>query len=56
MSVGTVVAFAEARDYERTFRHPEHGVRTVDWLLFLYAWHGRHHTAHIAELRKEKGW
>src|SRR5712671_46218 len=43
-------------DYERTFRHPEHGVRTVDWLLFLYAWHGRHHTAHIAELRKAKGW
>ena len=43
-------------DYERTFRHPEHGVRTVDWLLFLYAWHGRHHTAHIAELRKSRGW
>jgi len=43
-------------DYERTFRHPEHGVRTVDWLLFLYAWHGRHHTAHITELRKLRGW
>jgi uncharacterized damage-inducible protein DinB len=43
-------------DYARTLIHPEHGVRTVDWLLFLYAWHGRHHTAHITELRKQKGW
>jgi hypothetical protein len=30
-------------DFARTFRHPDHGVRTVDWLLFLYAWHGRRH-------------
>jgi uncharacterized damage-inducible protein DinB len=39
-----------------TFRHPEHGVRTLEWMLFLYAWHGRHHTAHITELRKREGW
>jgi len=43
-------------EFARTFRHPEHGVRTLDWMLFLYAWHGRHHTAHILELRKQKGW
>lgn len=43
-------------DFARTFRHPEHGVRTLEWMLFLYAWHGRHHTAHIAELRSRKGW
>lgn len=43
-------------DYARTFRHPEHGVRTLEWMLFLYAWHGRHHTAHITELRKQRGW
>jgi len=24
--------------------------------LFLYSWHGKHHTAHITELRKQKGW
>jgi hypothetical protein len=42
--------------YARTLIHPEHGVRTVDWLLFLYAWHGRHHTAHITELRKQESW
>ncbi|MBZ5541179.1 MAG: bacillithiol transferase BstA [Acidobacteriia bacterium] len=43
-------------DYARTFRHPEHGVRTLEWLLFLYAWHGPHHTAHITRLRQQKGW
>jgi len=45
-----------ASDFARTFVHPEHGVRTLDWMLFLYAWHGRHHTAHITTLRKQKGW
>jgi len=45
-----------AADFARTFVHPEHGVRTLDWMLFLYAWHGRHHTAHVTELRKQKGW
>lgn len=44
------------QEFARTLRHPDHGVRTVDWLLFLYTWHGRHHTAHITELRKQKGW
>ena len=45
-----------ADQFGRVFVHPEHGPRTVDWLLFLYAWHGRHHTAHITELRKQKSW
>ena len=42
--------------YARPLRHPDSGLKNVDWLLFLYAWHGRHHTAHITELRKQKGW
>ncbi|HEX4545912.1 MAG TPA: bacillithiol transferase BstA [Candidatus Acidoferrum sp.] len=42
--------------FARFLVHPEHGERTVDWLLFLYEWHGKHHTAHITELRKQKGW
>ncbi len=42
--------------FSRALVHPEHGERSVDWLLFLYEWHGRHHTAHITELRKQKGW
>jgi DinB superfamily len=43
-------------DFARKLIHPEHGERTVDWLLFTYEWHGKHHTAHITELRKQKGW
>jgi len=42
--------------FARTLIHPDHGERTVDWLLFVYEWHGKHHTAHITELRKQKGW
>jgi uncharacterized damage-inducible protein DinB len=43
-------------DFNRTWRHPEHGVRKLDWLLQLYAWHGRHHTAQITSLTERMGW
>ena len=46
----------KTEQYARTLVHPDYGVKNVDWLLFLYSWHGRHHTAHITELRKQKGW
>lgn len=43
--------------FRRTLRHPERdGVLTVDWLLAMYSWHGRHHTAHITSLRERNGW
>ncbi len=40
----------------RTYLHPVNGPTTVDGLLAIYAWHGRHHTAHIAGLREREGW
>ena len=44
-------------DFDRRLRHPEHErVITLDMLLAMYAWHGRHHTAHITELRQRSGW
>ena len=43
-------------DWERTFNHPEMGVQRLDRALALYAWHGRHHVAHITSLRKQEGW
>ena len=43
-------------DYSRTFRHPEWGTVTLDWYLQQYAWHGRHHVAHITSLRERMGW
>jgi hypothetical protein len=43
-------------DYARTFRHPEIGPLTVETHLHLYAWHCRHHLAHITGLRARAGW
>jgi uncharacterized damage-inducible protein DinB len=43
-------------DFERPLQHPENGPMTLDRLLQMYAWHGRHHVAHITELRKREGW
>jgi uncharacterized damage-inducible protein DinB len=43
-------------DFARTFYHPESGRKTVDEMLALYAWHGRHHTAQITALREREGW
>ena len=43
--------------FSRTFKHPEHpGILTVDWMLSMYAWHGRHHVAHITSVREREGW
>ncbi len=45
-----------AEDWKRTFRHPEMGAMTLEKTLALYAWHGRHHVAHITSLRERTGW
>ena len=39
-------------DFQRRFIHPESGPWRLDQYLSQYAWHGRHHIAHITELRK----
>lgn len=43
-------------DFARQFRHPELSVVSLDRNLALYAWHGRHHVAHITSLRERMGW
>jgi uncharacterized damage-inducible protein DinB len=43
-------------DFSRRLMHPENGEMTLDSVLALYGWHGRHHTAHITSLRERKGW
>jgi uncharacterized damage-inducible protein DinB len=42
--------------FSRPYQHPETGPHTLDMALGVYAWHGRHHTAHVTELRRRKGW
>ena len=37
--------------FARSADHPSWGSITVDWLLQMYAWHCRHHVAHIKQIR-----
>ncbi len=43
-------------DWLRRYTHPDSGEHGMDYLLAMYAWHGRHHVAHITALRSRKGW
>jgi hypothetical protein len=43
-------------DWKRTFYHPEMGTMPLEKNLALYSWHGRHHVAHVTELRKKMNW
>ena len=52
-----VLKHIKAEEWELTIVHPEHNKQMTLWyLLGLYAWHSRHHTAHIRGLRERKGW
>jgi hypothetical protein len=46
----------QPQDWKRSFRHPELGLVSLEKNLALYAWHGRHHVAHISSLRERNGW
>ena len=44
-------------DFGRTFSHPEYPEPlTLDWQVQMYAWHSRHHVAHITAMRQRQGW
>lgn len=43
-------------EFALTLVHPEHGVIPLDKMLAMYAWHGRHHVAHVTALRTQRGW
>ena len=42
--------------WKRGFRHPERGPMSVEQATVLYAWHSRHHAAHIQHLRQREQW
>ena len=45
------------QEWKRTVYHPEQQREISIWnLLLIYAWHGKHHAAHVTNLREEKGW
>lgn len=43
-------------EWRRRLRHPDLGEMLVDELLAFYAWHGKHHIAHVTSLRAREGW
>jgi DinB superfamily len=46
------VAFLRALpegDFQKAYLHPELGRVTLDEAITLYAWHGRHHAAHVRQ-------
>jgi hypothetical protein len=42
--------------WERSYRHPQLGLVSLDAALQMYSWHGRHHVAHIVNARSRAGW
>jgi len=43
--------------WERTVVHPDHQKTFTLWhFLGMYAWHGKHHVAHIQALRERNHW
>ena len=44
-------------DWNKTVYHPEHKKEFTLWVLLgMYAWHGRHHVAHINGLKERMSW
>jgi uncharacterized damage-inducible protein DinB len=44
-------------DWQRTVYHPQQEKKLTLWqLLCIYAWHGKHHVAHITALRDRNHW
>ena len=44
-------------DWKKCFTHPEtNKLISLDLNLSLYSWHGKHHLAHIINLKERNGW
>ncbi len=52
----TLLRSLSPSDWSRKMRHPEWGTKSLDQILAQYAWHGKHHVAHITSLRDRMSW
>ena len=52
----TLLRSLTAVQLDRTLRNPELGILSLHTMVAIYAWHGRHHIAHITSLRGRHGW
>jgi uncharacterized damage-inducible protein DinB len=41
--------------WKRKLNHPDSGIMDLERMLALYAWHGRHHVAHVTSARRRLG-
>ncbi|WP_433968139.1 YfiT family bacillithiol transferase [Tunturiibacter gelidiferens] len=46
----------DEQQWQRGYIHPADGRVTVELSALIYAWHSRHHVAHITHLRAKEGW
>lgn len=52
-----VLRSLQPSDWSRTFLHPDHNrTMSLDEIIGMYAWHGRHHIAHITSLCARMQW
>ncbi len=49
-----ILRHMSAEDFGRKLKHPELGIVDLDRYVALYSWHGKHHVAHITELRNRE--
>ncbi|HZQ41755.1 MAG TPA: putative metal-dependent hydrolase [Acidobacteriaceae bacterium] len=52
----TLLNSMDEAQWKRTWNHSERGLQRLDVVTLLYAWHCRHHVAHITHLRAQQGW
>lgn len=53
----SLISSISEADWNLCLYHPEREKEVSLWEMFaIYSWHGRHHVAHINNLRIEKGW
>lgn len=51
-----LLASMQEADFEKGYVHPVLGRQSLAQALALYAWHSRHHTAHVTSLRARMNW
>lgn len=52
----TLLESLSENEWKRRYIHPDTGEHTLDYFLEHYAWHGRHHVAHVTSLRSRMQW
>ena len=53
----TLLSSLTDEQWQKKFFHPTHNIEISLWDFFtVYTWHGKHHIAHIQNLRETNGW